>query len=343
MFGGAISGIIYQYVFSPRRTFKLNKEIDHESGSISDDDTNFDLDLDKPNSQQTKFHGSTYRSPTGTLQQQNGYCQNLYTTSIGSKFDQVEPIYGGTRSMYCRSPPLTRANLNRSQSVYTKSNTAINRDILPRAGPLVPAQSLYPMRITHTQSSHLQNQNVQNQLQQRSESIYGIRSSIRQERPLQQDSATAAFQAVYGTRNNPSPGDGLCKFDREPQREMREDPKLFANRGCRPDSVYGVAQRRGQSTQSDDSSYGSYHGPAQTSSTPVTTTTVNRQTTCDTLISANYATQPPLRSQTQPERKSSVNGAVVNERPTYAQSTKTVHNSNGPLTHQYNIQTVRPN
>lgn len=84
----------------------------------------------------------------------------------------------------------------------------------------MPAQSLYPMRVS-TQNSHLQNQNVQNQLQQRSESIYGIRGSIKQERPPQE---SQSFQPVYGTTRTTmtaaSIGDGLCKYDRDP-REMR--------------------------------------------------------------------------------------------------------------------------
>lgn len=83
----------------------------------------------------------------------------------------------------------------------------------------MPAQSLYPIRVS-TQNSHLQNQNVQNQLQQRSESIYGIRGSMKQERPTQENQA---FQPVYGTRQVPtaaSIGDGLCKYERDP-REMR--------------------------------------------------------------------------------------------------------------------------
>lgn len=351
MVGGAISALIYKYVFSPRRAFKLNKEMENDSASISDDDTNFDLDLDKPNMQQPKFHGSSYRSPTGTMQQQSVYCQNLYSTGtgLGSKMEQVEPLYGGTRSMYCKSPPLTRANLNRSQSVYAKSNTAINRESLPRPGPLVPAQSLYPMRINQTQSSHLQNQNVQNQLQQRSESIYGIRSSVRQEqRTIQPDNGSVSFQSVYGVRNNPSPGDAaLCKFEREPQREVRDESKMFLNRACRPDSMYGVAQRRGQSTQSDDSSYGSYHGPTPTSSTPQAQQPTIRQQSCDIMMTSNYATQPPsMRTQSQTDRKTSVNGGIVAERQQYVQNPKVMHNGNGnvaPLTHQYNLQPIRPN
>lgn len=75
------------------------------------------------------------------------------------------------------------------------------------------------MRLSSNQNSHLQNQNVQNQLQQRTDSIYGIRGSIKTDRP-QQDGPP--FQPIYGTRaaNTASIGDGLCKYEREP-RELR--------------------------------------------------------------------------------------------------------------------------
>lgn len=238
--GGALSGLVYEYLFNPKRICKNGKTaLDNDSSSLqSDDDINYDLDLEKPTQGGggNKFHGSsTYRSNGGggaTLPQQGGgggagYCPNLYTTAPPPKFEHNEPLYGGTRSMYCKSPPLTRANLNRSQSVYAKSQTAINRDFGPRPGPLVPAQSLYPIRLsTNTQNSHLQNQNVQNQLQQRSESIYGIRgapTTMKAERGQEQQIQVAAFQPVYGTRSNAtSMGDGLCqsKYEREP-RELR--------------------------------------------------------------------------------------------------------------------------
>lgn len=362
MVGGVCSGIAYKYVFNPNRDLKSKrKDMDQYSASMnSDDDTNFDLELDKV--QQPKFPGSTYRSPTGALGQQNGYCQNLYSTGITTKFDQVEPLYGGTRSMYCKSPPLTRANLNRSQSVYAKSNTAINREFLPRAGPLVPAQSLYPLRINQSQSTHLQNQNVQNQLQQRSESIYGIRSSMRQERPpvpAQQEIAMNTFQSIYGTRNNPSPGETLGKFDqREPHRELRDEAKMFVNRSHRPDSMYGATQRRGQSTQSDDSSYGSYHGPTPPSSTPLSGGPAARQPNgCEIVMPANgggYNSQVQMRQQqnAQQERKTAVGVNGPERQQTYGTvgSNKpppppTVNGA--PLTHQthqahqYNMQTVR--
>ena len=220
--GGALSGLVYEYVFNPKRILKRSKNnLDNDSSSMqSDDEINYDLQLEKPTIQQNKYHGAgtTYRT---NVAQQSAYCQSLYTTGP-PKFEQNEPLYGGTRSLYCKSPPLTRANLNRSQSVYAKSQTAINRDFGPRPGPLVPAQSLYPIRLSsNTQNSHLQNQNVQNQMQQRSDSIYGIRGgSLKPERPSQQD--PQGFMPIYGTRPNAaSIGDGLCnKYEREP-REFR--------------------------------------------------------------------------------------------------------------------------
>ncbi|XP_054742147.1 neurogenic protein big brain [Anastrepha obliqua] len=308
--GGIASGLLFEYVFSSRRNTRAHKSsVDNDSSSIhSEDDLNFDVDVEKSHAP-AKYSQGTYprgqtntksaiASNTGTLSSGANYCQNLYTAPPLTKFDQPEPLYGGTRSLYCRSPTLTRTNLNRSQSVYTKSNTAINREIVPRPGPLVPAQSLYGMRMTQTQtqaqSSHLQNQNVQNQLQQRSESIYGIRGSTRQSHQQQQQhqhqsqqqqqhqhqhhqqqqqqphqqlhqhqsaqqpshhqsqppsqDSQQGFQPVYGTRHNPNPLDGNIKYDR------------------RPESAYGMAvhRNRGQSAQSDDSSYGSYHGSAVT-------------------------------------------------------------------------------
>lgn len=349
--GGAMSAITYRYCFNPQRALKINSDIENDSASISDDDTNFDLDLDKGNPmQQAKFHSSTYRSPNGGMQQ-NGFCQNLYTSDLSRKSEQMEPIYGGTRSMYCKSPPLTRANLNRSQSVYAKSNTAINREFMPRAGPLVPAQSLYPLRVSSTgQSSHMQNQNVQNQMQQRSDSIYGIRSSMRQEpRSMAQSSDNGAagnFTSVYGTRSNPN--QDLCKFERE---TPRDEGKMFGNRQCRPDSMYGSAPRRGQSTQSDDSSYGSYHGSnPQTSSTPLT-----QQNGREPIMPANYGPVPsssqPMRSQNggPMDRKTSMNGSAMEPR-TFGQNPMQMQSkpmmggssSNGPITHQYNMQQMRP-
>lgn len=351
LIGGALAAVTYRYCFNPQRALKISSDIESDSACISDDDTNFDLDLDKGNPmQQVKYHGSSYRSPNGGMQQ-NGF-QNLYTSEMGRKTEQAESIYGGTRSMYCKSPPLTRANLNRSQSVYAKSNTAINREFMPRAGPLVPAQSLYPLRVsTAGQSSHLQNQNVQNQMQQRSDSIYAIRSSMRQEpRTMAQpsDNGGAGSFPVYGTRANPN--QDLCKFERE---TTREEGKMLGNRQCRPESMYGSAQRRGQSTQSDDSSYGSYAGSnPQTSSTPLAQGAGAGGR--DPMMPANYGPPPsssqPMRSQNAPmDRKMSMNGTGMEPR-TFGQNAMQMqskpmmggNSSNGPITHQYNMQQMRP-
>lgn len=266
MAGGAISGILFEIIFNSKKRRSHGKDSEESSSMNSDEDINYDLDLEKANPMQPKFHGgnfNTYRSAQGAgakQMAQPNMCQTLYQ----SKVDRVESIYGGTRSLYCKSPSLTRANLHRSQSVYTKSNTAVNRDNgVIRAGPLVPAQSLYPLRVapTNQQNTHLQNQNVQNQLQQRSENIYGIRGSMRQsnaermpDRQIPEREPPAGFQPIYGGRNAPTPNETMTY-------ETREEPVKYTRR---PDSVYGMTNRRIQSAQSDDSSYGSYHGSSLT-------------------------------------------------------------------------------
>lgn len=266
MTGGAIAGVVFEIIYSFKKRNGLAKDSEESSSMNSDEDINYDLDIEKANPMQAKFHGgafNTYRSAQGAGPKQMGVPPNMCQTTYQSKVDRVESIYGGTRSLYCKSPSLTRANLHRSQSVYTKSNTAINRDNgVIRAGPLVPAQSLYPLRVAapSQQNTHLQNQNVQNQLQQRSESIYGIRGSMRQattermpERQMP-EREPAAFQPIYGSRNAPTPNDVMTY-------ESREEPVKYTRR---PDSVYGMTNRRIQSAQSDDSSYGSYHGSSLT-------------------------------------------------------------------------------
>ena len=264
--GGAISGILFEIIFNSKKRRHDGKDSEESSSMNSDEDINYDIDIEKSNPMQPKFHGgnfNTYRSAqNGAGQKQTGQ-QNMCQTLYQSKVDRVESIYGGTRSLYCKSPSLTRANLHRSQSVYTKSNTAVNRENgVIRAGPLVPAQSLYPLRVAppNQQNTHLQNQNVQNQLQQRSESIYGIRGSMRQstaermpERQIAEREPTG-FQPIYGSRNAPTPNETI-------NYESREEPVKYSRR---PDSVYGMSNRRIQSAQSDDSSYGSYHGSSLT-------------------------------------------------------------------------------
>lgn len=258
--GGAACGLVYEYIFNPNRINK-NRDCDNDSSSVQSDDE-MDYHVDMKDAQMPKFQvgggGPIYN---GGYQRAQNVAQ--YSAGPPAKIERAESIYGGTRSMYCKSPPLTRANLNRSQSVYAKSQTAINRDLgaggIPRPGPLVPAQSLYPLRVT-AQNSHVQNQNVQNQMNLRSESIYGIRSSLRQpstdrsQVENQQNINTApmnGFQPVYGTtRQCADMQDGGGGNGGRHQRIVR------------PESMYGTSagRNRGQSAQSDDSSYGSYHG-----------------------------------------------------------------------------------
>lgn len=243
--GGIVSGFTYEFVFNKRRGKKTKKTNDAESSSMRSEDDAYD-DLDKPVA--PKFHGSTfntYRPPVGGGNVASGYCASLTSTSLYSqpptKLERVESLYAGSKSLYCKSPPLTRANLNRSQSVYTKSNTGVHRDILPKPGPLVPAQSLYPMRLN--QPTHVQNQNVQNQLQQHTDSVYGVRG-------IAAGTASSSRADNCYTRNGNSSYGGKYDDNHKPERG-------------RPESMYGTvsgSSRRGQSAQSDDSSYGSYQG-----------------------------------------------------------------------------------
>lgn len=337
MTGGALSGILFEIIFNSKKRHLNGKDSEESSSMNSDDDLNinYDLDLEKANPMHPKFHGgnyNTYRSAQGNGQKQIvQQCQTMYQSKV-----EREPIYGGTRSLYCRSPPLTRANLHRSQSVYTKSNVAINREAtgVIKAGPLVPAQSLYPLRVAPStqQNTHLQNQNVQNQLQQRSESIYGIRSSMRQStnREQSREREPTAFQPIYGSRNTnpPTPNDTL-------NYETREDPVKYTRR---PDSVYGMSNRRIQSAQSDDSSYGSYHGSSLTPPTRGSSQgqnyqqnvqMMNQQQTYGMLPLPN----PPNHQQNERKLSTSTNASQRNvEFKDYSQkSSSNGHPSQSPL------------
>ncbi|XP_068085439.1 neurogenic protein big brain [Anabrus simplex] len=262
LLGGMVAGLIYEFIFNPRRHMRQPKDsIDGDSSSIHSDEDPYD-ELDKPVA--PKFHGSTYNTLRGTdlyrpaVNQPgpptpaspsgpgNVYCASLTSASLYSappcKLDRVESLYGGSKSLYAKSPPLTRANLNRSQSVYSKVPSGparSQREGLPRPGPLVPAQSLYPMRFnqTHTTTTNQNVQNQQNQLQQRSESIYGVRGVTGGNR--------GENGGVYGHNTNTAP------------------PGKF-NAGVRPESMYGQVSTRRQ--DSADSSYGSYHSGSNTNS-----------------------------------------------------------------------------
>ncbi|KAG8243774.1 hypothetical protein J6590_038251 [Homalodisca vitripennis] len=227
--GGIAAGLIYEFIFNPRRHANQSKDsIDGDSSSIHSDEDTYD-ELDKPRSTYNTLRsvqpGGALYGPVGNLTPASpsggpAYCPSLASASLYSappcKLDRVESLYGGTKSLYAKSPPLTRANLNRSQSVYTKSSGPIvhREGVVPRPGPLVPAQSLYPMRLNATGASSnttAANQNQQNQQRLGGESVYGVRS------------VNNGTGGIYGK----VPG--------------------------RPESVYGTRRQ-----DSADSSYGSY-------------------------------------------------------------------------------------
>lgn len=93
--------------------------------------------------------------------------------------------------------------------------------------------------------------------------------------------------------------------------------------------MYGVTgQRRGQSTQSDDSSYGSYHGPPPPSITPPTRNQNGHAVNGEVM---NQGYQQGKNLSTQPERKTSTSGS---ERQGY--NAKPPSGSSMP--HQYSMQ-----
>ncbi|XP_043261248.1 neurogenic protein big brain [Colletes gigas] len=219
--GSAVAALLHEYVLSPRRTKDPRDMDDGDNSSMRSDEDTYD-DLDKPSGPKFPSAYATYRPVAGAS-------ASIYSAPP-SALERVESIYGGTKSLYCKSPPLTRANLNRSQSVYAKSTTG-TRDglMIPKPGPLVPAQSLYPIRIGQTgsqnsressqqqtvptgqaqstQNHNSTNQNMQNQLQQCTQSIYGIRgistSLSTRENGIY---GVSTGSSIYGRAPAPPPG-----------------------------------------------------------------------------------------------------------------------------------------
>jgi hypothetical protein len=110
--------------------------------------------------------------------------RSLTPPTLSADLDLPEPLYEGSRSLFTRSPVLTRANLSRSQSLYHSKSThnLPPRDYLPRPGPLLPAQSLYPMTTATTTTvctdriDRPDRQNQQNQ-QRQYEPTYSSRNA----------------------------------------------------------------------------------------------------------------------------------------------------------------------
>ncbi|XP_012274697.1 neurogenic protein big brain [Orussus abietinus] len=285
--GGAIAALLHEYVLCPKRQRESCDIDDGDNSSIRSDDDPYD-DLDKPSGSKFPEGCATYRPVAG------GILSSVYSAAPSGGIDHVEPIYSGTKSLYCKSPPLTRANLNRSQSVYAKS-TSGPRDglMIPKPGPLIPARSLYPMRIgqnsqptardngqtlqppqasqSHTPSQNYNstNQNMQNQLQQCTQSIYGIRgistSLNTRENGIY---GVSTSSGIYGRAPAPQPAapqgpqqqqSGQPSGQNSSHQSHRNSPPVVnSDSGAtsrRPESMYGHVSRR-----SDDSAYGSYQG-----------------------------------------------------------------------------------
>lgn len=289
--GGAVAALLHTYVLSSKKLRDSRDIDDGENSSMRSDEDTYD-DLEKQAS--AKFPGTyaMYRPVTGA--------SSLYGAPP-TAIERVESLYGGTKSLYCKSPPLTRANLNRSQSVYAKSTSGRETLMLPKPGPLMPAQSLYPIRIgqhaqglgrdipllpnnqvminpTTTQNHNSANQNMQNQLQQCNQSIYGIRGIT--------TSLSTRENGIYGMSSGGNiygraPAQ-LPERTLNPQQQQQNGPLISQSTqqqspsqhqqlqntsasgssalengtsSRRPESMYGHASRR-----SDDSAYGSYQG-----------------------------------------------------------------------------------
>ncbi|XP_049548318.1 neurogenic protein big brain-like [Anopheles darlingi] len=300
-FGGIIAGLIHQFVFTPKPKTKTG------AGGVAGSKNNSEvnncaIDMSKMGAQATVGKFQNFRHHSGTLPSR--FCHSMYATSDQPtiKIEPLEPIYGAAKTMFGKSPQMSRSNLNRSQSVYAKSNTALNQEIPAtvaatatlRPGQLVPTQSLYPLRVTHQQQQqqqqqqlpqqqphvHTQNQNVQNQLHQRSESIYGMRNTLRQQQQLAEHLSQQlaprpshpemqGFQPIYAVRNTPSCSTDALRDVHEQAGSCDKVLNTVIRTETRPESLY-AATRRIHSTHSDDSSYGSYHGTAGPSNTPPT-------------------------------------------------------------------------
>ncbi|CAK9798997.1 Neurogenic protein big brain [Anthophora quadrimaculata] len=290
--GSAVAALLHEYVLNPKRSKDPRDIDDGDNSSMRSDEDTYD-DLDKPSGPKFPSAYATYRPVAGAS-------SSIYSAPP-TALERVESIYGGTKSLYCKSPPLTRANLNRSQSVYAKSTTG-TRDglMIPKPGPLVPAQSLYPIRIGQTGSSsgstrenqqqtgssgqnqtsqnhNSTNQNMQNQLQQCTQSIYGIRgistSLSTRENGIY---GVSTGSSVYGrtpapppvsqTSQQSAPTSSSTQSHHQSQQQQQQQQQQHQSGAISASSDNAANSRRPESMyghisrRSDDSAYGSYQG-----------------------------------------------------------------------------------
>ncbi|KAJ8886145.1 hypothetical protein PR048_012354 [Dryococelus australis] len=209
-------------------------------------------DVDNPSS--AKFKVSTYNSlrasdPCRPLPLESAEKSNTASPdALPCKPDPVEPLYCGTKSLYSKSPIPARSGLNRSQSVYSKiPSSNRDQDGMPRPGPLVPAQSLYPMRFNLNPITTTQN--IQNQQNQRSESIYGVRGVSNS---VNRGQTGGVYSVIHGNTS------GMNNTSLKVGTGLGGGPCSGSNSSSsnRPESIYGAASRRHDSTDSA-------HGPCQ--------------------------------------------------------------------------------
>ncbi|XP_022172799.1 neurogenic protein big brain isoform X2 [Myzus persicae] len=201
--GGIIAGVVYDLIFNPQKR------------KATIDDLNDDENL------------CQIQVPHKIIR------PALSPPMLSADLDLPEPLYEGSRSLYTRSPVLTRANLSRSQSLYhSKSiHNLPPRDYLPRPGPLLPAQSLYPQTTTATtlcndRTDRLDRQNQQNQQNQlrQHEPTYGARNSSKV-------NASGIHNGIYSQSCNRS------ETYRQPPKDSADDPSY---------GIYGNSQNKSQ-------------------------------------------------------------------------------------------------
>ncbi|CAG4977367.1 unnamed protein product [Parnassius apollo] len=139
-----------------------------------------------------------------------------YCSATAPRPDNTEPLYSGTKSMYCRSPPPARHTLHRSaegsscrtsQSVYSKGSSSAG-------GPLAAAQSLLLRPPHHALTLNQNTHNAQRDptygtapngvrpgpagaaVQERRESVY---SSGTRRGPLSSEDSAYGSYAPHGT------------------------------------------------------------------------------------------------------------------------------------------------
>ncbi|KAL0901191.1 hypothetical protein ABMA27_006497 [Loxostege sticticalis] len=143
-----------------------------------------------------------------------------YCAASAPRPDTSEPLYSGTKSLYCRSPPPARHPLHRSQSVYSKGSATPSASAGATGGALATAQSLLLRPHAHAHLTH--NQNAHN---------------------AQRDPA-------YGTTNGARPGPAGAAVTE------RRESVYSSGAGSGVGAPVAGGARRGP-LPSDDSAYGS--------------------------------------------------------------------------------------